>query len=122
RGEQVHQIVIIDDAAGVAAGKALDIQQSGAVAGTHASLEGRSDLSRSVGAAGCVIADRAGRSSSEWQGDEGLAMLRRLVPYLGDCPLVFAGPSQAELLFAASQELHLRRERLVGSAPEALRG
>lgn len=122
RGGHVRRLVIIDDAASVAAGKALDIQQAGAVEGSHTSLEGSDDLSRVVGAAVCIVADRTGRPSSEWQGDEGLAMLRRLVPYLGESPLVFAGPSQAGLLLAASQELHLRRERLVGSAPEALSG
>jgi malate/lactate dehydrogenase len=70
----------------------------------------------------CVIADRSGRTSGEWQGDEGLGLLNRLVPYLGDSPIVFGGSSQAGLLLTAAQEVHIRRERLIGSAPEALCG
>jgi malate dehydrogenase len=120
RGERVRRIVIVDDAGGIAAGKALDIQQAGAIDGAHTFLEGSADASRAVGAAVCIIADRAGRSSSEWQGDEGLAMLKRLVSYAGDSPLVFAGPSQSDLLLSAAREAHVRRERLVGSAPQAL--
>jgi malate/lactate dehydrogenase len=49
-------------------------------------------------------------------------MMKRLVPYLSESPIVFAGPSQATLLAAAARELHIRRERLIGSAAEALSG
>jgi malate dehydrogenase len=122
RNERVRRVLILDDAAGVAAGKALDILQAGAVERSHTYLEGGADLSRSIGAAVCIIADRSGRSSNEWHGDEALALMQRLVRYLGDSPIVFAGPSQAALLAAASHELHIRRERLIGSAPEALAG
>jgi len=120
RGGHASRIVIVDDAAGVAAGKSLDIQQSGAIEGFHSRLEGTSDQTRTVGAAVCVIADRSGRSSTEWQGDEGLAMLTRLVPHLGDAPIVFAGASQSALVFSAAREAHIARTRLLGSAPEAL--
>lgn len=122
RHERIRRVILIDDAAGVAAGKALDILQAGAVDGSHTHLEGGADLSRIVGAAVCVIADRSGRTSSEWQGDEGLALVNRLVPYAGDAPLVFAGASQASLVLAAAREAHIRRERLIGSASEALCG
>ena len=116
--ERVARIVLVDTAADVAAGKALDIQQSGAVAaGSHASLASTDDLSRAAGAAACVIADRA--SGMEWDGEEGLAMLRRLVPYVSGSPLVFAGARQAELMLHASHEARITASRLVGSAPEA---
>ena len=122
RHERVRRVILIDDAAGVAAGKALDILQAGAVDGSHTQLEGSADLSRVVGAAVCVIADRSGRTSSEWQGDDGLALLNRLAPYFGNSPIVFAGSSQASLLLTAAREVHIRRERLIGAAPEALCG
>ena len=122
RHERVRRVILIDDAAGVAAGKALDILQAGAIDRSRADLEGSADLSRVVGAAVCVIADRSGRTSSEWQGDEGLALLNRLAPYLGDSPIVFGGSAQASLLLTAAREVHIRRERLIGSAPEALCG
>jgi malate dehydrogenase len=121
RRERVRQIVLIDDS-GVAAGKALDIQQAGAIEGSHARLEGSADITRVVGATACIFADRSGRPSHEWRGEEGLALLKRLIPYLEASPVVLAGSSQEELLVAATQEMHLRRDRLLGSAPEALTG
>lgn len=119
RGQHVSRVVLVDDEARVAAGKALDIQQAGAIEGCHARLEGTGDLARVPGVAACVIADRSGPPSSEWQGDEGLAMLSRLAVYLGDAPVVFAGALQAELLLAAARDARIRRTRLLGSAPEA---
>ena len=121
RGGHVRRVVIVDESAGVAAGKALDIQQAGAIEGSHTNLEGSADLARAVGAAVCLIADRSG-SSGEWQGDDGLAMVKRLDSYLGGAPIVCAGSSQAGMLLAAARELHLRRERLIGSAAEAFCG
>ena len=107
--------------AGVAAGKALDIQQAGAVDGSHTRLDGTTADSRVVvGAAVCVVADRSGRTSSEWQGDEGLAMLTRLAPYARRRADRVRRTVAGELLLAAARESHIRRERLVGSAPEAL--
>ena len=120
RGERVSRVVLVDDAVGVAAGKALDIQQSGAIDGFHTRIEGTGDAGRIAGCAVCVIADRAGRPSSEWQGEEGLAMVTRLAASIPDTPIVFAGASQSGLLLAASRDARIRRERLIGSAPEAL--
>jgi malate dehydrogenase len=118
-GERVARVVLVDDAAGVAAGKALDIQQAGALEGFHTRLEGTSDRARVAGCSVCVVADRSGRPSSEWDGEEGLAMIGRLTTDLGECPLVFAGVSQADLLLTSWREVRLERERLIGSAPEA---
>lgn len=119
--DSVGRVLLIDPSAKVAAGKALDIQQAGAVAGFHARLEGTDDFTRAIGCAVCVIADRFGSDSSGWAGDDGLAMLGRLVPLLSGAPLVFAGSSQEELLDRASRELQVSRSRLIGSASEAFR-
>ena len=117
--DEVHRVLLVDTAAGVAAGKALDIQQSGAVSGSHVRLEGTDDLSRAVGSAVCVVADRHGPPEAEWGGDDGLALLRRLLSWTEDTPLVFAGAAQAGLMLAARREHHVRRAALIGSAPEA---
>jgi malate dehydrogenase len=117
--DRVSRVLLVDAAAGVAAGKALDIQQSGAVAGFHTRLEGSDDLTRVMGAAACVIADRHGQPPAEWAGDDGLVLLRQLLPCAGDAPLVFAGPGQAGLMQTASREHRVPRARLVGSSPEA---
>jgi malate dehydrogenase len=120
RSERVARVRIVDDAAGVASGKALDIQQAGAITGFHTRLEGTSDLSRITGCDVCVLADRAGRSSTEWQGDEALALIQRVMPYLGAAPIVCAGSAQAGAMQVAAREARMRRERVIGSAPEAL--
>ena len=120
RRRSVARVILVDDGRDAAAGKALDIQQSGAIHGFQTQLEGSGDLSRAVGCAVCVIADRFGRSQDEWRGEEGLAMLRRLMPYTGEAPIVFAGAQQADLVLAAARDLGTRRERLIGAAPEAL--
>lgn len=117
--DRVRRILLVDAATGVAAGKALDILQSGAVSASHTRLEGTDDLSRVVGSAVCVIADRYGPPETEWSGDDGLAQLRRLLPWTENMPLVFAGASQAGLMLAARREQHVRRAALIGSAPEA---
>jgi malate/lactate dehydrogenase len=117
--DHVRRVLLVDAAAGVAAGKALDIQQAGAVSGSHTRLDGTDDLSRAVGSAVCVIADRHGPPEAEWWGDDGLALLRRLVPWTENTPLIFAGASQAGLMLTARREHHIPRRLLIGSAPEA---
>ena len=63
----VGHILVIDAAVNAAAGKALDIQQAGAIGGVHARLEATSDESRAIGCAAYVIADRFAPGSPEWQ-------------------------------------------------------
>src|ERR1051325_35322 len=79
--DRVSRVLVIDAAVDAAAGKALDIQQAGAIAGFHTRLNATADESRVVGAAVVVVADRfaAGSpewqgGSPEWQGEEGLAL------------------------------------------------
>jgi len=117
--EAVHRVVLIDAARGVAAGKALDIQQSGAISGSHTSLEGTDDVTRAAGCLACVIADRAGQPPAEWTGDEGLALLMRVTKYAGAVPFVFAGPSQGPLLAAGAREARIDPTHLIGSSTEA---
>jgi len=119
RGERVGRVVLIDDGGTIAAGKALDIQQSGAIDGFHTRVEGTQDLTRVTGCTVCVVAD-SGRPAAEWQGENGLAMMRRLKGFVGEAPIVLAGAGQADLILAAVREAGFPRSRVVGSAPEAL--
>lgn len=120
RRERVSRVVLVDRAGNVAAGKALDMQQTGAVAGFHTRLEGTDDFTRVAGCAVCVVADRAGHPPTEWQGDEALATLTHLVPYLDSAPLLFAGAQQTGLMTMAAREAGIAGRRLIGSAPEGL--
>jgi len=118
--DHVSRILVIDPAAQAAAGKALDIRQSGAVGGFHTQLDGTDDWSRATGCTVCVIADRFAPGSPEWQGEDGLAMIKQLASAFDDGPLVFAGVLQGGLIAASVREARVSRRRLIGSAPEAL--
>ena len=119
RGERVGRVVLIDEHGTIAAGKALDIQQAGAVEGFHTHVTGTADITRVTGAAVVVVAD-AVRPSGEWQGEAGLSMMSRLQGYIGDAPIVFAGATHSELIHTAERDARFSRRRLLGSAPEAL--
>ena len=115
----VPRVLLVDGNAAAAAGKALDIRQSGAVDGFHTSLEGSGDETRLAGCCVCIVADRFG-PAGEWRGDEALTMLTRIARYVDDVPLIFAGVSQTELIGIAAIEAAIKRARLIGSSPEAL--
>ena len=119
RAERVGRVVLIDEGGTIAAGKALDIQQSGAIEGFHTRIEGTQDLTRVTGCAACVVAD-SGQPPTEWHGETALAMMARLKGFIGDAPTVFAGAEQADLLLASVREAGFKRGRAVGSAPAAL--
>ena len=110
RAERVDRVLIVDEAAPVASGKALDIQQSLAIEGIHTRLEGTGDFSRVTACAVCVLADRMGRPSSEWQGEDALALVKRLDGYLGSAPIVCAGIAQAGVIRLASREAGISRD------------
>ena len=116
--ERARRIVLIDSSANAAIGKALDIQQAGAISGFATRLEATADETRASGSAVMVVADRFDGASSEWQGEDGLGLVRR-VAASSDVPMVFAGAAQGELMRAASQELRIATRRLIGSASEA---
>lgn len=117
-GDRIGRLLLIDAAGSVAAGKALDVQQMGAVEGFHTRLDGTDDPSRVTGCDVAIVADRFGAASQEWQGDAGAAMLAQFRPYLGDAPLVLAGAAQEHLLLAAVRDAGFARRRVIGSAPE----
>lgn len=117
----VSRIVIVDDLANVAAGKALDVAQSAPVDGYHTALTGTNDIAAVVGAVAIVIADKAAAPVSEWTDEAGLALLKRAAGLNQVAPIVCAGTRQASLVEKGVNEAGLPRTRLFGSAPEALR-
>lgn len=118
--DRVGRLLLVDTAASAAQGKALDIRQSAAISRFHTRLDGTDDLSRIAGCDACIIADRFGIDDGEWKGDEGLALIERVLPYLDRAPLVFAGAWHGGLISLAATEAGIDRRRLIGSAPEAL--
>ena len=116
----VSRVLLIDLNGQVAAGKALDIQQSGAISAFATRLDGTTDPTRVAGWSVCVVADRSGQTASEWQREDGLETVARFARDAGAAPLVFAGTAQESLLRALAREAGIPRRRLIGSAPEAL--
>jgi len=115
-----REIRLIDDAGQVAAGKALDIAQAAPVEGFATRLSGSTDLASAGGATLVVVADRF--EGGDWQGEEALALLHQLRPCTSGALIVWAAATGREAIERGVRELHIPRERLFGSAPEALAG
>jgi malate dehydrogenase len=115
-----RDIRLIDDQVDIAAGKALDIRQSGPLARFDVELSASADVLAAVGASVVILADPL--NGDEWDGEAGLALVGRLIRAGTTAPLVFAGPKQTWLMERACAELHVPADRLVGAAPSALVG
>ncbi len=118
RRSRVRDIRLIDAATSVAAGKALDIRQTGPVEGYDTRLSGIADPLAAVGANVIVIADT--HANGEWEGDAGLALIRQLVAAGASGPFVFAGTKQTWLIEAVVRELDVSPDRVVGTAAAAM--
>jgi malate dehydrogenase len=117
--DRVSRVLLIDGAGKVAAGKALDIRQSGAVDGFHCLVDSTDDFTAVTGASACIVADRFGPPAAEWHAEDAVAMLRRMLQYSSGAPVIFAGAAQAALMLRAGRELGVDRDLLIGTAPEA---
>src|SRR5439155_26081050 len=119
---RVTAMRLIDEHASVAAGKALDLRQSAPIIGSDASIEASTDFASAVGASAIVLADAA--SGTDWSGEAGLAVVRRLgrLGCLEHSVLICAGAAHRALMQQSFDELRVPRSRSVGSAPEALAG
>ncbi|PWT86566.1 MAG: hypothetical protein C5B57_00795 [Blastocatellia bacterium] len=109
---------LIDEQVRIAEGKALDIEQAAPIEGFATRISGARDLSIAAGAAVAIVADRAG--GAEWEGDDGVMLLKRLSGFVSAGVIVCAGSSHRQLVDRAVRELHINRHRIFGSAPEAL--
>jgi malate dehydrogenase len=117
----VARIVIVDDLATVAAGKALDVAQSAPVDRYHTAMSGTGDVAAVVGADVIVVADSAKAPGTEWKDEAGLALVKRVAGLNQVAPIICAGTSQASVIEKGVTEGGVSRMRLFGSAPEALR-
>jgi len=142
---RVAEVRLVDEAAGVAAGKALDIQQAAPIERSSTRVIAAGDLTAAVGAAAVFLADSVSlsakqapaaaatsppRSSSErgwgpasaneWSDETGLALVSRLASIDRQAVIVCAGGNQHTVLAHGLHELHLPRMRFFGSAPEAV--
>src|SRR6187401_2050240 len=118
RRSRVRDVRLVDTAGSVAAGKALDMRQSGPIEHFDTPVSSRADVLDAVNADVIVIADAF--TEGEWEGERGLALIKQLVRAGTKAPLVFAGPKQAWLMEAAVREAGVPANRIVGSAASAV--
>ncbi|MFN7916108.1 MAG: hypothetical protein U0Q55_12285 [Vicinamibacterales bacterium] len=116
RREIVRRIQLIDPSGQIAAGKALDIMQTGPVEGFTTPLHGSTDLTRVAGAHLVVLADQA----KPQPGTDDLLVLRQISQLAARAVVLCAGSDGRLLVERGVRDLRYGRERLFGSAPEAL--
>jgi len=113
-----RSIRLIDESQQVAAGKALDIRQSGPIGGFDVDLTATADPLDAAGASVIILADPL--TGGGWDGDRGLALVGKLMRAGTAAPIVLAGPSQIDVMERAVRELRVPANRLVGSAASAV--
>ena len=118
--DRVRAIRLIDPASGVAAGKALDIQQAGPVERFDTRVTAAREIDAVIGAAAVVVTGPADTPDEDWQGEAALALLNQVAGLTRRTPIVCAGASQGPLVANGVQQLGIDRLRIFGSAPGAL--
>ncbi|HUF48115.1 MAG TPA: hypothetical protein VMM93_09875 [Vicinamibacterales bacterium] len=117
---RVGHVRLVDEAAGVATGKALDIAQAGSVVRSDVRLTAASDPLAASTADVVVIADAV--EGGEFLDERGIALVETLVRSGSSAAFVFAGPNQTSLLELAASRLGVGGDRLVGTAASAVAG
>lgn len=112
----VGRVTLVDDAHQVAAGKALDIRQSGPIEASDTIVDAAAEVDAAGAADIVVLADRFGQG--EWHGDAALQLVGRVASQ-STAPIICAGARQHEVMALAIDELRLPIHRLIGSAPTA---
>jgi malate dehydrogenase len=115
--DAVSRIVIVDEARSVAAGKALDIRQTGPIESYDTAIEGTDDIHEVSRADIVVIADRHGQAALG--SEAALALVDRVARMAPTSPIVFANARDHGLMTLALKELKLPAGILIGSAPVA---
>ncbi|CAN5557323.1 malate dehydrogenase [soil metagenome] len=116
---RVREIRLIDTEERIAAGKALDIRQSGPIENFATRVTAFGHPASAAGADVVILADHAS-GAGEHTGEAGLGLLRQIVALGITSPIVFAGCEQRVLMARAIGELHVPQARIVGAAPFAL--
>ena len=123
RRDSATSIRLIDETGQRAAGVALDIMQAAPIQGFRTPVSGTSDLFEVAGSSLIVLADHGDRrEDAEWQGEEGLSLIGRLMTLARESLVLCAGAGQRDLVERGVREGLAVRARLFGSAPEALAG
>ena len=114
--DQATRVLLIDPAAGIAAGKALDINQAGPVERFDTRVSG-AQFDEVIGASTVVLADPAERPDGDWTRDEATHWLEQAAGLVRRAPLVLAGAGHRSLVAHAVETVGIAPRRVIGSAP-----
>ena len=119
---RIHEVRLIDPAAGIAAGKALDIQQAAAIERFDTRLTAHGDLDAAAGVDAAVLADTAdGGDAGERDGSAAaIDTVRRLHRFNRRAVIIGAGEGHRPVVERAVAELGIPRRQVIGAAPAAL--
>lgn len=120
RRDLARRITLVDESGNVAAGKALDIAQAAPVEGFATQLAGGPDPAAIAGSQIIVVADAV--RGGEPYGEAALPLLKRIATSAPQAVIVCAGVHGRDLVERGVAGLKMRRERMIGTAPEALAG
>lgn len=115
---RVRSVLLVDATGTVAAGKALDLRQTGPVERFDTPIDGTAETLAAASSPVVVVADEAG--SGPWDGERGLALVRQLMRAGAAGAFVFACPSQTTLMEHCYRELKLTANRIVGTGASAV--
>jgi malate dehydrogenase len=117
---RVRSVYLIDPAPDVAAGKALDILQSGPVERFDTRVTADNQIDAVIGADAVVLTGPAESPDYDWAGEAGFKLLSRIADLTGHTPILCAGATQGALVADGVSRLGIDNHRLFGSAPSAL--
>ena len=118
-GDRVREIRLVDTNDTVAAGKALDIQQAGAVERFGTTIVAHRELHAVMGASVIVLAGPVAEPEAEWSQEESLALLAQLANLNRRAVTICAGSTHRQLVERGVANGFQSRHRLIGSAPFA---
>ena len=118
-GERVREIRLVDTNDRVAAGKALDIQQAGAVERFGTTIVAYRELHAVMGASVIVLAGPVDEPSEEWDQEAGLSLLAQFADLNHRAVTICAGSTHRQLIEHGVANGSRSRHRLIGSAPFA---
>jgi malate dehydrogenase len=117
--DKVRAVRLIDPASGVAAGKALDIQQAGPVERFNTRVTAAGEIDSVVGAGAVVVTGPADAPAEDWQDEAARTLLKQVAGLTRRTPIICAGASQGPLVASGVQQLGIAHTRIFGSAPGA---
>ena len=119
--DKFREVRLIDETSTIAAGKALDIKQSGPIEHFRTVVSGFNDAAAAADADIVILTGPAHASDTEWNEDIALAFIDRHIKENQRQIIICAGASHRGVVERSVTDVGIPRRRIIGSAPEAFR-